>query len=421
MCGANGGGTPRRVRRKNLLFDGACRHPVDHILHEAEVEDDDGHRNEDGACGKARKFRLVEVHEPHGDRPVVHRGQQKLRKDEVRPRPGEGRERRIDEDGFGKGQDDLSEYLKVGRPVQPRRLIDGGRNGVKEPFLHHVAHRCLRGVDEDEPPMVVDEIELRHEEKYRRHCHEGREHPQNERRFHERFAALEFEARHTVRRQDGEERPEQAAQDRHEQGVSEPFGVVIHLRIGEQILIVAEAERFGEKPFECISDKPGVYQWWASKSDLLFILQALGMQFPNVQNDLEEQDGYYCIYVGIAWRESLRSRLNWHINQKNTISSVKSKFLSTLRQSIAAVLGVPMTDTDAVNDFMDRLQVSYGEMDFAIRSQDAKQAAHGWERNKFNSGKLYILNIQGNRTHPQSPCKKLRELRAIARQKALNG
>ena len=170
-----------------------------------------------------------------------------------------------------------------------------------------------------------------------------------------------------------------------------------------------------------ISDKPGVYQWWASKSDLLTILQALGMQFSDVQNDLEEQDGYYCVYVGIAWRESLRSRLNWHINQKNTISSVKSKFLSTLRQSIAAVLGVPMTDTDAVNDFMDRLQVSYGEMDFAIRSQDAKQAAHGWERNKFNSGKLYILNIQGNRTHPQSPCKKLRELRAIARQKALNG
>lgn len=244
--------TPRRARRKNLLFDGACRHPVDHILHEAEVEDDDGHRNEDGACGKARKFRLVEVHEPHGDRPVVHRGQQQLRKDEVRPRPGEGRERRIDEDGFGKRQDDLGEYLKVGRPVQPRRFVDGGRDGVKEPFLHHIAHRRLRGVDEDESPMVVDEIELRHEEEHCRHCHEGREHPQNERRFHECFAALEFEARHTVRRQDGEERPEQAAHDRHEQGIPEPFGVVIHLRIGEQILIITEAERFGEKPFERI-------------------------------------------------------------------------------------------------------------------------------------------------------------------------
>ena len=169
-----------------------------------------------------------------------------------------------------------------------------------------------------------------------------------------------------------------------------------------------------------ISDKPGVYQWWASKSDLLTILQALEMQFPDVQNDLEEKDGFYCIYVGIAWREALRSRLNWHINQKNTVSSVKSRFLSTLRQSIAAVLGVPMTNTEAVNDFMDRLKVSYDAMDLTIKSPEAKQAAHGWERAQFNSGKLYILNIQENRNHSQSPYKKLKKLRGEAREKALN-
>ena len=171
---------------------------------------------------------------------------------------------------------------------------------------------------------------------------------------------------------------------------------------------------------QSVSDKPGVYQWWASKDDLLVILQALDVQFSNVQSDLEEQDGLYCVYAGIAWRESLRSRLNWHINQKNTVSSVKSKFLSTLRQSIAAILGVSMTDTEAVNDFMDRLRVSYDTMDFAIKSQEAKQTAHNWERNKFNSGKLYILNIQENRSHPRAPYKKLKELRVVARQKALN-
>ena len=174
------------------------------------------------------------------------------------------------------------------------------------------------------------------------------------------------------------------------------------------------------RDMQSVSDKPGVYQWWADKDDLLIILQALSMQFSNVQSDLEEQDGFYCIYAGMAWRESLRSRLNWHINQKNTISSVKSKFLSTLRQSIAAILGVPMTDTETVNNFMDRLRVSYDAIDFAIKSQEAKQAAHDWERNKFNSGKFYILNIQENRSHPQAPYKKLKELRADARQKALN-
>ena len=245
------GKSPRRGGRK-LLFDRTCRHAVDHVLDKAEIENDDGYADEDGACRKARKFRLVQIHEPHRDRPVVHGREQQLRQDEVRPRPGEGGQRRVHQNGFGERQNDLQKYLEVGCAVQTRRLIDRGRDGIEEALLHHVPHGRLRRVDEDEPPVVVDKVELRHQKEHRRHCHEGREHAQNQRRLHERLAALELEARHAVRRQNGEQRAEDAAHDGNEQRIAKPLGVVIHLRIGEQLDIVLEAVRLGEKPFERI-------------------------------------------------------------------------------------------------------------------------------------------------------------------------
>ena len=74
----------------------------------------------------------------------------------------------------------------------------------------------------------------------------------------------------------------------------------------------------------------------------------------------------------------MRSRLDWHVNQINTPYAVKSGFLSTLRQSLAAVLGTEMTDTDGVNAFMDGLFVRYTLLDFPVKSQQAADAAHEW-------------------------------------------
>lgn len=166
-----------------------------------------------------------------------------------------------------------------------------------------------------------------------------------------------------------------------------------------------------------LPDKPGVYAWWARENELQIILNSLDLQYVVVKHSLEELDGYYCVYVGIAARESVKSRLNWHINQQNTISSVKSGFLSTLRQSIAGILNVPMTDTAAVNAFMDELYVSYSVFECPIKSDQAKQKAHAWENAKLISGELYVLNIQGNSS--SAPCKTLKQLRKAARTKAL--
>ena len=164
-----------------------------------------------------------------------------------------------------------------------------------------------------------------------------------------------------------------------------------------------------------LPDKPGVYAWWARENELQIILNSLDLQYVVVKHSLEEQDGLYCVYVGIAVRESVKSRLNWHINQQNTVSSVKSGFLSTLRQSLAGILNVPMTDTVAVNAFMDELYVSYRGFECPVKSDQAKQEAHDWENAKLKSGNLYVLNIQGNNS--SASCKALRKLRKEAKKK----
>lgn len=182
--------------------------------------------------------------------------------------------------------------------------------------------------------------------------------------------------------------------------------------------VSAKALRGGAK---CVpKGKPGVYSWWADRTGLNVILSALGLEFEKVKNCLEREEDEYCIYVGIAVKEDVRSRLDWHVNQINTPYAVKSGFLSTLRQSLAAVLGTEMTDTDGVNAFMDGLFVRYTLLDFPVKSQQAADAAHEWENAKLNGGALYLLNIQNNRSHPLSPRKKLSELRKLSKQKALS-
>ena len=140
-----------------------------------------------------------------------------------------------------------------------------------------------------------------------------------------------------------------------------------------------------------LPDKPGIYAWWARENELQIILNSLNLQYAAIKNSLEEQNGYYCVYVGIAARESVKSRLSWHIKQQNTISSVKSGFLSTLRQSLAGILNVPMTDTARVNAFMDELYVSYSVFECPVKSDQAKQKAHAWENAKLKSLKFAAI------------------------------
>ncbi len=163
------------------------------------------------------------------------------------------------------------------------------------------------------------------------------------------------------------------------------------------------------------NNKPGYYKWWATRESLDIILGKLNIKFKDIENYLEEKNGYFCIYVGVAIKESLKARLNWHINQINNPTNVKHGTLSTLRQTISSLVGKNMLDTKATNDFIDKLLIEYYLSDYPIKSQEAKDEIHKIEHNLLNGEELYILNIQDNH-HKLSPKKKICELRKIAKQ-----
>lgn len=167
-----------------------------------------------------------------------------------------------------------------------------------------------------------------------------------------------------------------------------------------------------------ISDKPGYYKWWAKKEDVEILLEKLDVDitFEDIESDIEKKEDMdlYCIYIGIAEKESIRNRLNWHVNQGHKQSAIKSGYLSTLRQSLSSLLSQNQKDEEATNQFIDNLYIEY----FEVAGEDKKELR---EIEKKEMGKhLYILNIHGNRHSKVGEIKKkLKELRKAGKQKAL--
>ena len=118
------------------------------------------------------------------------------------------------------------------------------------------------------------------------------------------------------------------------------------------------------------------------------------------------KDQGYLVYVGIA--KSMRQRLVWHVTQKHLPSSVKSGFLSTLRQTLSGLARVSMDKTDAVDHIIDQMFV---EFEYCA----SKEEAH-IEQDYFHTYVL-PLNIIGNR-HPFA--KELKRLRKESKAKALS-
>lgn len=167
-----------------------------------------------------------------------------------------------------------------------------------------------------------------------------------------------------------------------------------------------------------ISDKPGYYKWWAKKEDVEMLLVKLGINitFEDIEHYIEKKEGMdlYCIYIGIAEKESIRNRLNWHVNQEHKPSAIKSGYLSTLRQSLSSLLSHNQKDEEVTNQFIDKLYIEYFEVDEETEGKLREIEKEEMEKH------LYILNIQGNHHSKIGEIKKkLRKLRKAGKQKAL--
>lgn len=132
--------------RRNLFFDGASGAALDEVLGERHIQRDDGHRHEHGARREDGELAVVKRIEPDGDRPRGLIDEQHTRQHEVRPRPYEGSECRIDDHRLGKRQRDGDKHAEIARAVQCGGIVNGARDGVEEPLLHQESHRSAAAV-----------------------------------------------------------------------------------------------------------------------------------------------------------------------------------------------------------------------------------------------------------------------------------
>ena len=136
-------------------------------------------------------------------------------------------------------------------------------------------------------------------------------------------------------------------------------------------MIVKAIELRDKENLQKIKKAPGYYKWWANRTELDVILNELNVKFDDIKSSIETQSDKFCIYIGIAVKESIRDRLNWHINDTHTETRVKYGTLSTLRQSIASIVAHDQYDKKATDDFIDKLEVEYFFKSFFRRKATA--------------------------------------------------
>lgn len=151
------------------------------------------------------------------------------------------------------------------------------------------------------------------------------------------------------------------------------------------------------------NNMPGYYKWWAPKKSLELLLNSkylknnyLKKLLPYLTTSTYKGKKYYYIYVGIAVKESIQSRLDWHVNQHHTKSSVESGFLSTFRQSISSLVAFNQFDEIVTNEFIDTLLIEYYPINLPIKSNEAKEAIEKLEKTEISNHVLPI-NIKDNK------------------------
>jgi hypothetical protein len=143
-------------------------------------------------------------------------------------------------------------------------------------------------------------------------------------------------------------------------------------------------------------DKPGWYQWWAPDVALKILLRdQFSELYPFLTPGSGSLKGFRYIYVGVAIKESIRARLNWHVNQVHTFNCIKHGTLSTLRQSISSLAGHSRGDESATNEIIDMLMVAYFPIDLPMRSPEAKMHIGEVERKEM-AKHILPLNIKNN-------------------------
>lgn len=149
---------------------------------------------------------------------------------------------------------------------------------------------------------------------------------------------------------------------------------------------------------------PGIYVWWFKEEAAWQLLKPLEpVDHSRLARRTIDGEPYVALYFGIS--RDLCGRIRWYVAQKHTPSAISREFLSTLRLTICALLGLPASVAEqAVNDFMD----ANCYLSFAHVPTFAEAEAEEADELSTN---YYPLNLQGNKVVEATVLAKLKELR----------
>lgn len=143
--------------------------------------------------------------------------------------------------------------------------------------------------------------------------------------------------------------------------------------------------------------QPGTYKWWADEDTCTVILGEYFKEiWPMMTRGEGDCKGMRLVYVGITTKMSLWQRVcKWHIQERHTHSKVVHKTLSTLRQSLASLLGDDWMDERGVHKLQDSMRVEVRPSQYPIRDPRLLVEAEAIE-NEMMQTHVLPLNIQTN-------------------------
>lgn len=138
------------------------------------------------------------------------------------------------------------------------------------------------------------------------------------------------------------------------------------------------------------SKQAGVYRWWFPEESAKSLLSALnGVDYESIEKKTINDKQYWCLYFGSS--SDLVQRFYWHTTQAHSATAIKNSALSTLRQTICALLKINQSDATAKQKVDDVLDECYWEWYATSSIEEAKKI----EKKQLENG-YYPLNIQNN-------------------------
>lgn len=153
-----------------------------------------------------------------------------------------------------------------------------------------------------------------------------------------------------------------------------------------------------------VNHAPGTYILWVRKNYAIALIKTIpGLYSGEIQTRQINGAEYLALYFGIS--KDLLKRAKWHFCQRHTESNVRSKTLSTLRQTISALLGINMISSEnAVNAFLEKS--CWWEWEYTASFEEAKRI-----ESRELSAHYYPLNIQENHKVDKGYISQLKALR----------